>query len=200
MNVQAEPKCARIDAIRKTIDDLARQLPMPADELRKQDIRTKVDAEALLGRITARPSQLSDVDKEIDRLMREHARVQAAASELATHLSAENARLTLRRKTLDEALRALPDDWRPLVDRAKLADQHTWKSERDALGVRNAVQRADEVRIAKGMVAESQANESETIRLIDVIAPASRRTLAEIQQSIHDARKAAESADVRSAR
>ena len=196
MNVAAEPKRARLDAIHKTIDDLTSQLPMPADDLRKCDIRTRADTEALAGRIAARRSQLGELEKEIERMMRDHGRLQAAASELASHLSAENARLVLRRKALADALRALPDDWRPLVDRAKLADQHAWKSERNALIGRSAAQRTDDLRIAKGMVAELQANEAETAKLIDAIPSASRRPATEIQKSIHDAKKAAESGDV----
>jgi DNA repair protein SbcC/Rad50 len=195
MNAQAEPKRARVDAIGKTIDDLTSQLPKPADDLRKQDIRTKADSETLKGRITARRAQLTDLERDFDRLTRDHGCHQSAASGLAAQLSAENARLTFRRKALADALRALPDDWRPLVERAKLADQHVWKSERDALIGRNSAQRADELRIARGMVAELQASESETAKLIDAIAPSARRPVAEIQTAIRDAKHAAEAAE-----
>jgi DNA repair exonuclease SbcCD ATPase subunit len=190
MKVQSGTKRTHITSLRRSIEEMKAALRSSETAIRERGVGARADAASLDARIIARRKETERIDQESERLGKTRDDLQARASALDATLQTESAKRKLRQQQLDAAHLALPDAWRPLIDRSKLSDQHVWKSERDELSFRNVERLADELRLARAGLDRLKADEAAAERELETVPLSARRLVADVRTEIEQAKTA----------
>jgi DNA repair exonuclease SbcCD ATPase subunit len=190
MKAQSDIKRAHGASLCRSIEEMKAALGNSEAVIRERSVGARAEAASLEARITARRKEIARIDSESERLGKARDDLQARVSALDATLQTESAKQKLRQQQLDAATRALPDAWRPLVERAKLSDQHVWKSERDELSSRNVERLADELRLARTGLDGLRADEAAAEREVEAIAQNARRPVDDVRKEIEYAKTA----------
>jgi DNA repair exonuclease SbcCD ATPase subunit len=179
----------QVQTMRQGADALAAGLPGEPDELHRQFTHTETEEQAVAGELKAARVEARIVQDELDRLTTERQRIDAELSTIIGHLQTGEVSRKLCRQSLDSALGLLPGSWRERAERAKLAELHQWKSERDALVERSVEKLEKDLRTARAgleSLRESKANLDDDLAAVPAEA---RRPVAEIEALLAASRK-----------
>jgi DNA repair exonuclease SbcCD ATPase subunit len=190
LKVQSDTKRAQLTSLHRSIEELKSALGRSEDAIRQRSVRARAEAASLDARIAARRKETDQIDQESERAGKTRDELQARASAFDATIQTESAKRKLRQQQLEAALLALPDAWRPLIDRSKLSDQHVWKSERDELSSRNVERLADELRLARAGLDVLKADEAAAERELETVPQQARRPVDDVRREIEIAKTA----------
>lgn len=178
----------QVRMLRQAVEALAAALPGEPDELHREFSRTEAEEQAVGAALKAARAEARVVQEELDRIAADRQEIDAELAKCAGRIQTEEVTRSHCQRALESALAALPEAWRGPADRAKLADLHTWKSERDALVGRRVEEKARELQQARAgwdALAEAKADLD---RQLEAIPEGARRPLADVEAMVRDAR------------
>jgi DNA repair exonuclease SbcCD ATPase subunit len=196
-SVQAGGLRDQLARARQHVDVLAADLPGEPAEVRRDFERGRAEDEAIGKQLQARRDEARRVQDELDRLTREREKYGRQVGEFEGQLRDEETNRRHWERSLETARAALPAGWAAQAERAKLAELHVWKAERDDLTARGVEQRAAELRQARSGLESLRSGRAELERDADAIPEPARRPVGDVQAAVRAAKQLAAECDAR---
>jgi exonuclease SbcC len=192
----------QVQTFRQSVDAIAKALAGEPDEIHRQFTHTETEEQAVASELKAARGEARIVQDELDRLINERQGIEAELSAVAGQLQAEDVSRKHCRQSLDAALALIPAAWHERAERAKLAELHEWKTEREALVERNVENKAKDLRTARAGLESLRQTKADLDRDLESVPADARRPVAEVVDLLAAARKSGRDGDeaVRQAR
>lgn len=165
--------------------------------IRGRHTRCAAELAAVEERIKKRRVELVTLQTEQHRTDQELEKARQALAEIQNRIGEERTKSQLAEQSVHSALAVLPEAWREIVSNAGLADQSTWKDERDHLieaGVEQKAGELEKVRAGLSLLAEQESNLAEEA---EAVPESQRVVVGDVEQRIRDARAALSTADAK---
>lgn len=177
-----------IESLRRAISAVAVESSAAMETTRRNLARCEAELTAVSARIAARRKEVTSAERASDRASHDWETARGRLTEIAGTLQTERATLVLREAALNAAMAALPEAWRPAVERAGLADLDSWKRERTDLQSRRPAERRAELDRARAEMAAIAGDEARLAAEQDAIPADARLDVAAVDDRIRTAR------------
>ncbi|MFO0809606.1 MAG: SMC family ATPase [Gemmataceae bacterium] len=151
--IQSATLQRQIEDARRMINTLVEAIGGDPDGIRQEHVAAQTEQAQLTKAHRARRNELNLVESDQERLAKERDRLVAEQSALNARASGLESTRRHAAAALQAARDSLPTGWRAPVERAKLSDQHIWKSELETLRGQDVVGKMDQLRLARAEVA-----------------------------------------------
>lgn len=185
----------QVQTLRRSVDGLAAGLPGEPDELHRDWTRSEADEHAVAASLKAARAEARVVQEELDRLTGERQTIDGKLAAIDGQIKAEEVTRKHCQQGLDAALAALPEAWRGPAGRAKLAELHGWKSERDSLASRGVEEQARQLQQTRAGLESLRQAKADLDGEVGAFPAEARRPVGEVQELLGEARRYGEERD-----